>query len=200
MTNTMKKNPFETLIKALHVVLKWSVRVVYVLLGLLFIALLVFLFIPKASLNFDLANLENININIMNIIYEINNAVFTGVINIKWLLVLGVFAGIVNLAFFQLIQILLRNLLKNTRETTPFISENVVLLKTMGFAFLVASVILPLVNAWLVTDVVNLLNLYQASVNLSLNLQMIFMGLIVLVLTYVFNYGAYLQEEHDSTI
>jgi hypothetical protein len=45
-----------------------------------------------------------------------------------------------------------------------------------------------------------MLELFELGVSLSPNLQAVFMGIIILIVAYIFDYGSYLQEEHDMTV
>lgn len=200
MNRTFNKGRFDVVIDITHLLLKWSVRALYVLIGILTVGFLVFLFLPKGLLDYDISNLENINVLYANIYYEISGESFVGIYNVKWLLTLLFFAGIANLAFYQYIQIQLRNVISNVKQKEPFSINNVNYLKYMAYAFLISSLVLPIVNGWLFTTAVNTFEIYEATINFSLNMQSLFMGILVLILAYVFDYGSYLQEEHDMTV
>ena len=200
MSRSFDKNSFDTMIKFVHILLKWSVGILYGLLGILVVGVVVTTFLPADLFDFNLANLENIDVQAFNVLYDIADGRFTGIVNVKWLVVLILVVLTSNGVFLQFIQIQLKRVMKNVREKNPFSEDNANFLKTMGIAFLISAVVLPMLNSWLLMTTVNLFDIYEASVNFSLNLQAVFMGLLILILAYIFNYGAYLQEEHDMTV
>jgi hypothetical protein len=61
-------------------------------------------------------------------------------------------------------------------------------------------VILSWANSLFLYQVVETLDLYDATVNFSMEIPSLFMGAILLIVAYVFDYGTYLQEEHDMTV
>ena len=200
MERTYQKKNYDVLIKVVHTILVWVVRAMYIGIGILVVAFLASLFIPKSVYEFDLANIENINVQVAHFMYNFNGSIFTGVVNVKWFVNLLLIAGVVNASFFLYLLMMLRNVLGNVKEKQPFSDQNILSLKRMGLAYLLAGVILPAINTWLLWVIVKLVDLSSAGVNYSLNLQLIFMGIVIVILAYVFEYGAYLQEEHDATV
>lgn len=200
MERTFNKQRYHGVISIAHIVLKWIIGFFYIIIGIAVIGTIVVLFIPKSALDFNMANLEHINIQFTNIMYEINGGFFTGIANVKNLLLLLGLVGLVNLGFVQFIMIELKKLVASVREEMPFKASNAMILRNMGIVFLIASVVVSLANAWLMMTAINTFDVYQATINFSINLQYLFMGVLVLILAYVFSYGSFLQEEHDQTI
>lgn len=200
MNRSFNKKFFDSMIKVVHVILKYSVIALFVLLGILGVVFLVALFLPKSLFDFDLQLLENTQVTVMNVVYDLEAFGFTGVINVKWMFVLAVFAAIGNLSFYQFVQIQLKKLMKNVREGSPFSESSTGYLKYMGIGFLVASVVLPIINGSLFMVIINQLEIFEATINFSLDIQLLFTGVLILILGYIFDYGAYLQEEHNLTV
>ncbi len=200
MEQTFNRKRYEVIIKVVNIFLKWSIRAIFVLLGIILIGFIAVVFIPKTLLNFDMANLENINVQFANVLQEINGDIFTGVANVKNLLLILLFTGIVNLTFFQFIQIQLKKIVSSVKEELPFRNSNAIILRNLGMGYIIASIMVSLINSWLMMTIVNTFNVYEATINFSVNFQMVFMGVIILILAYVFSYGSVLQEEHDSTV
>lgn len=200
MNHSFNKKFFDSMVKVVHVFLKWSVRALFVLLGILVVGFFVTMFIPVSSFDFDLQNLEHINVNVMNIMYDLSNVGLSGVVNIKWILVLGIFVAIGHLAFYQFLQILLCKLMKNIKEGSPFNSTSAGYLRVMGIGFLVASAVMPFINGLLFVAIMNKFDIYEATINFSIDFQYLFIGVLILILGYTFEYGAYLQEEHNMTV
>lgn len=200
MSRTFNKDRFEVIIKIVYTFLRYSVGALYVLLAILGIVWVTTWFIPASVFDFDLANLGNTNVQIFGLNYDLESLGLNGVINVKTIVVLAFFAGVANLAFFQYVQVLLKRIMKNVSSNHPFNPVNVKYLQYMGIGYLVASLVLPIINSLFFTRVIDALELYEAGVNLSLNFQSIFMGLIILIVAYIFDYGSYLQDEHDMTV
>lgn len=200
MSRSFNQNRFKSLIQGTHLFLSWFIIGLYILIGLLGIALIVFTMLPKGLLDFDLSNIENINIQFSSVMYEIDESIFSGVVNVKWLLALGSLVGLVNIGFLQYILTLLRNMMKDVEAKQPFSEANVKRLKWIGIAYLVAAVVLPFANSMFFLHLIDLLDLFEANANFTIRFQSVFMGLIILILAYVFDYGAYLQEDHDMTV
>ena len=55
-------------------------------------------------------------------------------------------------------------------------------------------------NGLLMTEFFNLLSLNNMGANYMFNFQQLFIGFLIIVLANVFDYGSYLQEDHDMTV
>jgi uncharacterized membrane protein len=181
--------------------LRISVVALYVLLGLLFLTSVVLPFVSKGVFDFNLANLDNIDIQTGSILYEVRGIVtLTGIVNVKWLVSLAFVVLTVNLVFFQFVLIQLKQIITDVYHKIPFSDKNIKRLKYMGIAYLVSSVVLPMVNGSLFAMVANTFNIFEATINFSMDFQSAFIGIIILILAYVFEYGATLQEDIDLTV
>ncbi len=200
MESTFNKERFHGVIGIVYTILKWIIRFGYLVAGITVIGFLVVLFIPKDLLDFNMANLEHINVQFTNIMYQINGGFFTGIVNIKSLLLLLLFAGMINLGFYLFIMIHIKKLVGSVRNNVPFEKSNAIILRNLGIGYLIASVLVSVVNSWLMVSAVNTFDVINTTVNFSIDLQYVFIGVIILILAYVFSYGSYLQQEHDTTI
>lgn len=200
MTQSFNKNRFDMIIKVVHYFLRYAMVAVLVLAGIIAVAGVTVMFIPKSALDFNLGNIENINVQVMNVLYSLNNSTLTGVINVKWLVVFGAFAAVLNLAFIYYIFRQLKRIVGDVKQEVPFSEHNILRLKRLGFAYVISSVVLPMINSGFMVYVVNLLDLFDANVNFQISLQSLFMGALILILATVFEYGKYLQEDHDLTV
>jgi uncharacterized membrane protein len=201
MNRSLNKKKFESVIKVVYHFLRYSVVALYVLLGLLVLTSVVIPFISKGVFDFNLANLEHIDIQAGSIMYDIRGIItFTGIVNVKWLLSLLFVVLSVNLLFFQFILIQLKQIITDVYNKIPFSDKNIIRLKYMGIAYLISSVVLSMVNGLLFVKIVNTFNIFDATINFSIDFQSAFIGVIILILAYVFEYGAALQEDIDLTV
>lgn len=200
MTQSFNKNRFDTIIKVVHYFLRYSIIALVVLTGIIAAGGMIVLFLPKELLDFNLNNIENINVQLMNVLYSLDNSTLTGVINVKWLLVFGSFVAVCNLAFVYYFLRQLKLVIADVKQEVPFSEHNIICLKRLGYAYVISAVVLPMLNSGFMVYVVNLLDLFQANVNFQLSLQSLFIGVLILILAHVFEYGKYLQEDHDLTV
>jgi hypothetical protein len=200
MAQSFNKNRFDMIIKVVHKFLRFAIIGTAILISIIALGGFVVLFIPKDILDFNLGNIEHINVQVMNVLYSINDDILSGVINVKWLIVFGSFTGVINLVFVYYIFRKLKQVIGDVLEEVPFSENNIIRLKHLGFAYVISSVVLPMLNAGFMVYVVNLLNLFEANVNFQISLQALFMGALILILATVFEYGKYLQEDHDLTV
>lgn len=200
MEKTYNKRKFDIVINGTHTFLRFATNALYVLLGLIIIGAIGVLFVPKGLLDFDLANLQNINVNVMNTYFEIDESLFTGIVNVKGTILLFMAVAIVNLSFVQYLMLLIKWIIGDVKNQTPFTDKNVKRLKLMSYVYLGASVIIPLVSRSFFYNLVDKLQMSQLTVNFSPNFQFIFMGIIIFILAIIFEHGVNLQEDHDMTV
>jgi hypothetical protein len=55
-------------------------------------------------------------------------------------------------------------------------------------------------NGLVTVNIISLLKIERFNFNLSPDLFMLFTGILILILAGVFKYGAYLQNEYDTTL
>ena len=193
MNRSLDKNKFESVINIVFNILKVGVIILYVMIGLFVLLSIIFPFIPKTLLDFDLSNLEHVNIQTGSILYDMSGIItFTGIVNLKWLLSLLFIVVTINLGFFQYILILLKNILIDVQQKTPFSIKNITRLKYMGIAYLVSSIVLSFVNGSLFSVIINTFDIFEANVNFSIDFQSVFMGTLILILAYQIPYYEFL--------
>jgi len=200
MNHSFNKKQYGVIIKVVNTFLKWSIIGVFILSGILLVGFVAVVFVPKGLFSWNMANLEQISVQLTNILNEINGDILSGVANVKSLILTLLFTGVVNLSFFQFIQIQLRKIVSNVNDEMPFQNANAVILRNLGLGYIIASVLLSFVNSWMFVTLVNTFNVFHATIEFSVDLQMVFMGIIILILAYIFNCGSSLQEEHDTTL
>lgn len=95
----------------------------------------------------------------------------------------------------------LSGILKNVENRLPFAPENARRISAMGVVFLVGSLVTGLAQAITAGSAIHALGLTEVmDVNYSINTPMLMNGLLMLILSGIFRYGAYLQEEYDATL
>ena len=96
----------------------------------------------------------------------------------------------------------LSGILRTAAEGTPFVAENAVRVRAIGFATLGWAGLKILVQASFGTFLSNHLTWPGVELNVKVDFaaETILFGLLVLVLAEVFRYGVALQQEHDLTV
>ncbi len=104
-------------------------------------------------------------------------------------------------AVFGAVMFYLSNVLKTVENRMPFARENARRIASMGLVFLAGSLFTGMIQAGTANAIIQTLRLTEMmSVNYSLNSSMLITGLLLFVLSGIFRYGAYLQEEYDATL
>lgn len=96
----------------------------------------------------------------------------------------------------------LRKILRNVADRTPFTLENAARIRYIGFAVLVGATIKDVRDMTVgkfIMDDVKVLGA-DVGIKVSLGLEIIGMGLLILLLAEIFRHGVRLQEEHDLTV
>jgi hypothetical protein len=111
------------------------------------------------------------------------------------------FSIVVYYAVFGSILFFLSGVLKTVEDGAPFEGKNARRISSIGFIFMVGSLFVGTAQASTANTLIHALRLTDMmSVNYSANTIMIFSGLLMLILSGIFRYGSYLQEEYDATL
>lgn len=91
-------------------------------------------------------------------------------------------------------------ILRNVEANNPFALENAKAIKIIGIATVVASGAIQIAYAYSAYVAIEAFKITNIGVNFSINVNMLFMGLLIILLSEIFRYGAYLQQEYDETL
>jgi hypothetical protein len=189
--------------KQMVTILKWFTNiflgVFFIAFSASFIAIFVGFFISKDAYTFTLDELTFIQAQISQSIFIVLDNV-NGTVSLRSLLIFGGLVGSFFMAFLALSTWFLRGILKDLLVQTPFTKANANRLLYMAFTFIIGSVILPIVQ--LISGMQILKNITTPSFEyqLTLDTNLLFFGLLILVLGKIFDYGLSLQTEVDETV
>lgn len=200
MGKTFTQTQKNTVLKITSIVVKYVKVGFYILAGFLTISFIIILFIPGDILQFDLANLEHVNIQVFNVNMRFDQTSLEGVIAVKGLLLLGLTLGDAYVIFFIYIFRKLQLIFKDVLLEQPFSSNNIKHLYHMGYAFIISAFVLPAFGSLFSTYLINLASLDNFNTNYMFDLKSVFMGALILVLATIFDYGHHLQDEYDMTV
>ncbi len=199
MEQTYNKEKFSKFIHVVQVIVKVLKVILYVVLGFLVVAFFISAMIPQARFEVDLSQFENLDVRVSNIVNAVDPNLFNQVVNIKRLVVTGLIGAILNTSFVTFILIQLSKLLGNVKEE-PFNLQNSLILKNLGIGYFIASIVLKTYQSVVSNAAFQTVGIDQHGTAFGINFQYVFMGVLILILSYVFSYGSYLQEEHDATL
>lgn len=199
MKTKFDKKNFDLLLKG-SLVLTKIVQIISIV-GLVALVVLAIgaLIIPSDLYIIDLANLSRLSLDIGALDLNMPIAPMEGTINIRYLLVFASATLMVYMASSLYVFLKVERFLGYVKEGNPFADENIHLMYYIGKVLVVLAFLLPLITypfAWRIAHVLPL----DISVNMEIEFGLLMIGLVVLLLASIFNYGAYLQDEYDQTV
>ncbi|MGG0233713.1 DUF2975 domain-containing protein [Bacillus tropicus] len=121
-------------------------------------------------------------------------------VKIKTLIINACIIYEVILTVLLFITIQLKRILQFVRNKLPFSKGCIKCIQYLAYGFITYCFISGLLeNIWGLL-VVKTLQLSDTVISLNFNIGMMIMGFLILFLSHIFKYGAYLQEEYDSTL
>lgn len=200
MSNSFNKKYFNTILSITRWVIKACVVGLIILVGVLVVGAVVVSFLSIDLFNYNLDNLQNIDIQYLNAFISINPSIFTGVINVKWEIVSGFLIALMNVSFLLFVFIMLKKVIIDVTNKAPFSKDNIKRFFKIGIAFVIAAIVFPIFEGLFFSEILDLLSLDNSGSNYMINTSQLFMGFLVLVLAGIFEYGSNLQEDHDMTV
>jgi hypothetical protein len=94
----------------------------------------------------------------------------------------------------------IKRILNSVVADNPFEKSNSKNLVVIAIALLVGSIIMPIFEGRIATTIIEALKITNISTSYSIDVNLLFTGILILILAGVFQYGNYLQEEVDSTL
>ena len=93
-----------------------------------------------------------------------------------------------------------KGILKTVIADNPFEKGNSKNLTVVALILMVGSVIVPILEWRIAATVIQMLHINNMNATYSVDGNLLFTGILILILAGVFQYGNYLQEEVDSTL
>jgi hypothetical protein len=93
-----------------------------------------------------------------------------------------------------------KRILKSVIADNPFEKGNSKNLTVISLVLIAGSFIVPFMEGRIATAIIQTLKISSINVSYSLDCNLLFTGIVMLILAGVFQYGNYLQEEVDSTL
>ena len=93
-----------------------------------------------------------------------------------------------------------KGILKTVIADNPFEKGNSKNLTVVALVLMVGSVIVPILEWRIAATVIQMLHINNMNATYSVDGNLLFTGILILILAGVFQYGNYLQEEVDSTL
>jgi hypothetical protein len=120
---------------------------------------------------------------------------------VDWATRLGIaLIGLLHMAPIAYCFYTLTRFFTNIGARQVFTSVNANLLMRCGCVLVPTALVFPLLSAYVIPPLVNLLSANQLSVGITFDFSRLFFGIVLIVAAYIFHYGLYLQEEADATL
>lgn len=202
----MKKKNMNQSLKVIHKIILglWglflSFFIVFTAIGL------VVAFIPNEYFNVEMSKIAllrtgSFSIEFMNgLRYSLNDSAIDKIINVKSLLTSVMITGLCYSFVLQYIFKQLKIILKSTIERCPFDEKNSKAIFKMACLMLGAGVIFPILRGFIYHNLINGFGLNHFSVAYTFDFYWILTGVLLLILSYIFKYGSFLQTEYDETL
>lgn len=141
------------------------------------------------------------SIDFMNgIRYTLKEGDLSSMVNIRKLLVALIGAGFLYSFILQYIFMQLKELVKTTIEDHPFDRGNARRIFNMAFPMFGAGFLFPILKGFIYNNMIDIFGLENFNIVYSIDFFWIMTGLLLILLSYIFKYGAFLQTEYDETI
>lgn len=94
----------------------------------------------------------------------------------------------------------IRDILKTVVTGTPFEERNYMRLVNVSVLLMCGSILFNTINAFVTMNLLDALGIYSFDYVISIDMFVLFAGILMLIIAGVFKYGAYLQSEYDTTL
>ncbi len=101
---------------------------------------------------------------------------------------------------FAILSRKMSQILKTVESDSPFEMENANRLSVIGWLLIIGSFVYQIANAYVAMAMIDTFGIHDLDVVVGVDNAMIITGFILLILSGVFRYGSYLQDEFDSTL
>lgn len=202
----MKKKNMNQSLKVIHKIIVglWGLFLTFFIA---FTAIgLVVTFIPNEYFNVEMSKITHLkngsfSIEFMNgFRYSLTDSAINKMVNVKSLLISAMITGVCYSFVLQYIFKQLKTLLKSTIERCPFDEKNSQRIFKMACPMLGAGFIFPILRGFIYHNLINVFDLNHFSVAYSFDFYWILTGVLLLILSYIFKYGSFLQTEYDETL
>ncbi|MEK4768907.1 DUF2975 domain-containing protein [Bacillus sp. FSL L8-0099] len=119
---------------------------------------------------------------------------------IRTLIINACIIGEVILTILLFLTVQIKRILQFTRNKQPFSKSCIKHIQYLAYGVIIYSFIVGLLMNILGFLFVRTLHLSETVISLNFNFEMMIMGFLLLFLSHIFKYGAYLQKEYDSTL
>lgn len=163
------------------------------------IAAVAIIFIPSSNFVFRNNGAGRLGFSLDGLIsYDITEAAQG--ISMKNVYITILFMSVLLLLLVAIVAKQLVHILKSVENDIPFVKENAKRISTVGVVLLLSSFLIPAFGFIVARSMIDLLKIQNISLNYSVNIYLVLAGFLMLILSGIFRYGSYLQNEYDETI
>ncbi|MFP4478842.1 MAG: DUF2975 domain-containing protein [Candidatus Izemoplasmatales bacterium] len=199
MKTKFDKKNFDLILNVTRFLTKITLIFLIVIFTVLTLVSVGVIFINSANYNIDLENITHFTLSVASLDIDMPIKSMTGTLNVRYLILYASATGMIYVASFYYLFKKADAFLAFVKQATPFHPDNIHLMYHIGKVLVILSIALPLITlpfSWAIAHALPI----DVQVNIGIQGGLLIIGLIVLLLASIFNYGAYLQEEYDQTV
>lgn len=191
---------YKKLSKSVFVILKVVYWIALVLTVIAFLLSIGVRFLPDDFSFFNYTTDGVFGISPDNIIqFEIARESIEGVnlIPIYSALLIGIF---ISLLLVTIVLRQLKGITKNVTDSNPFHEKNAKGVLYIGYTVIAGSLLIPISKAYTVNQIIHTFDLTNVRAVYTINVEVLFIGILLILLSSIFHFGAFLQQEYDTTL
>ncbi len=156
-------------------------------------------FIPDSNFTLNNSSTGRYGFSLDGLIkYDITEAALG--INMKNAYISILFMAVMVMLLVIIVAKQLIHILKSLEEDKPFVKENAVRISSIGIVLVLSSFLIPVFEYIVAWTMLDLLKIQNISLNYSVNIYLVLAGFLMFVLSGIFKYGSFLQNEYDETV
>jgi hypothetical protein len=163
------------------------------------LAAIAILFIPDSKFVFDSNGSGSSGFSLDGLIkYDITEAARGISMKSVYIVILLMSVFLMILAAFVTKQLV--NILKSVDNDTPFEKENAERIHSIGRILVLSSLLVPAFEFIPAKVMLDLIKIQNINLNYSVNIYLLLTGFLMFILSGIFKYGSFLQNEYDETV
>lgn len=163
------------------------------------IAAVAIIFIPNSNFVFNNNSTGSFGLSLDGLIRYDLTEVVQG-ISMKEIYITILFMSVLLLLLVTIVAKQLVHILKSVENDIPFIKENAWRISIIGVVLVLGSFLIPAFEFIVARSMLDLLKIQNISLNYSVNLYLVLAGFLMFILSGIFKYGSFLQNEYDETV
>lgn len=197
---TQKNKNLKNTISILLIGTKIALVIIYLMVAVCFIGLIFGIVINKDFLVFNIEDIGGMLQTRISDSVQVSFPLTGGTVSIKSIAWSGGLLGFVYSLFLMTVLTKFKSILNELKNDRPFGEKSYLSLRMISYLFMGATVVIPIFEFIFFSQLILPITSPQIDLTFGLNLNYLYVGLILYVLAKVFEYGAFLQTSYDETV